>query len=268
MRWLYKLPLRLRSLLRKSRVEQELSDELHFHLERLIQEDVARGVAPEEARSTALREMGGVEQIKAECREVRQVNYVENFIQDLRYGVRMLGRNPTFTAVAVLTLALGIGANTAIFTVVNTVLLRPLPYPDSGRIVNFVRQDGTTDSLPMFFYWQQNNPCFDDLAAYSSFAGSVNLLGGDRPEPVPALKVSLNYFRLFGANLILGRTFRAEEDRPGGQEAVVMSYGLWQRRFGGDPQIHAGRRALHRRRRSVAKLQTLPAGRGLDTIAG
>ena len=131
------------------------------------------------------------------------VNYVESFIQDVRYGLRMLAKNPGFTAVAIITFALGIGANTAIFTLVNTILLHPLPYPDSGRIVDIFRQDGTADSLPMFSYWQLNNPSFDDLAAYGLRASSINLRGGDRPEMVQALKVSVTYFRLFGAIPIL-----------------------------------------------------------------
>jgi len=237
MRWFYKLALRFRSLFKRRRVEQELSDELRFHVERLVEEKVARGMTPAEARYAALRELGGVEQIKEECRDMRRVNYIENFLQDVRYAVRQLRRNAGFTAVAVVTLALGIGANTAIFTVVNTVLLRPLPYPNAGRIVDIFRQDRTADSVPMFAYWRQNNPCFDDLAAYGTHASSVNLRGGDRSEMVLALKVSMNYFWLFGAVPILGRTFTEEEDQPGGPEALVMSYSLWQGRFGGDPSI-------------------------------
>ena len=157
--------------------------------------------------------------------------------QDLKFGLRMLAKNPGFTAVAVLTLALGIGANTAMFTVVNTVLLHPLPYPDSGRIVNIARQGGGNDSVPMFTYWQQENSLFQDLTAYDFTAMGLNLSGGDRPELVQGIHVSRNYFRLFGAKPILGRTFAAEEDQPGGAHVVVMSYGLWQRRFGGVPSI-------------------------------
>jgi predicted permease len=162
---------------------------------------------------------------------------MSTLIQDLKFGFRVLAKNPGFTIVAVVTLALGIGANTAMFTVVNTVLLHPLPYPDSGRIVNITRQGGGSASLPMFTYWQQNNSLFEDFTAYDLTALALNLSGGDRPELVQGLHVSQNYFRLFGANSILGRTFTDEEDRPGGLRVVLMSYGLWQKRFGGVPSI-------------------------------
>jgi putative ABC transport system permease protein len=238
MRWFYKLPLRFRSLFRKGRVEQELGDELRFHLERLIEEKIGKGMTREEARYAAMRELGGMEEIKEECRDMRRVSYLENFSQDLRYGVRMLAKSPSFTAVAVLTLALGIGANTAIFSVVNAVLLQPLPYPDSDRIVNILPRPCCADSTPMFTYWEQNNAGFEDLTAYGDQAyAAINLNGGDKPELVEARKASLNYFRLFGANPTLGRTFSPEEDRPGGPRVLVMSYGLWQRRFSGDPAI-------------------------------
>ena len=162
---------------------------------------------------------------------------MSTLLHDLRQGCRVLVKSPRFTLAVLATLALGIGANTALFTVVNTVLLHPLPYPESGRIVNITRQGGGTDSVPMFTYWEQNNSLFEDLAAYDFAASGLNLRGGDRPELVQGLHVSRDYFRLLGAKPILGRTFTPAEDRPGGARVVLVSYGLWQRRFGGDPSI-------------------------------
>lgn len=161
---------------------------------------------------------------------------MESFLNDLKHSLRILRQSPSFTITAVAALAIGIGANTAVFTVVNTVILRPLPFADSDRIVNIGRPGGSTAAIPMFTYWERHNPGFEDLAAYLP-GSSMNLNGGDNPEIVAAMRSSRNYFRLFGANPILGRTFTAQEDQPGGPRVLVMSYGLWQRRFGGDPSI-------------------------------
>ena len=135
MRWLYKLPLRLRSLFKRGRVEQELSDELRFHLKKLTEELVAKGMTPEEARYAALRELGGVEQIKEECRDMRRVSWIENFLQDVRYGLRVLAKSPGLTSVIVLSLALGIGANTAIFSLIDAVMLKMLPVRQPEQLV-------------------------------------------------------------------------------------------------------------------------------------
>ena len=163
-------------------------------------------------------------------------------LQDLRYALRMLRKNPGFTLVAVLTLALGIGANTAIFTVVNTVLLRPLTYPDPERIVEFILrspQEGDFNiiSVPKFMIWREQTESFRDFSLYDEQGLGVNLTGGDRPEQLRGIHASADYFTLFGAQVEIGRTFSKEEDIPGGPRLVVISSGLWHRRFGGDRSL-------------------------------
>jgi putative ABC transport system permease protein len=188
MRWLYKLPLRLRSLFKRGRVEQELSDELRFHLEKLTEENFARGMTPEEARYAALRELGGLEQIKEERRDMRQVNYIESFFQDLCYSSRVHARYPGFTTVAVLALALGIGANTAIFSVVNRILLRPLPFADPVRLVQIYQsnmQKGyarmMNSSADIEDAWRQNT-VFEDIAVFQRWAATLR--GAGEPEQI------------------------------------------------------------------------------------
>ena len=229
MRCLCKLPLRLRSLFERGRVEEELGDELRFHLEKLIEENVAKGMTPEEARYAALRELGGVEQIKEECRDMRQVNYIENFAQDVRYGLRMLAKNPGFTTVAVLTLALGIGANTAIFSLVNGILLNPLPYSEPERLVS-AWETGATPGMLEALRRQGHTM---ELAAYTHVSG-FNLTG-ETPLRLDGSSVSANLFSLLGVRPELGRVFRPGEDRPGEDQVVILSHGLWQSRFGGAP---------------------------------
>ena len=250
MRFLYRLSLRLRSLFKRNRVEQELADELRFHLEKVIEEKVAGGTTPEEARYAALREVGGVEHLKEECRDMRRVNYIEGFLQDVRYGLRQLRSNPGFTAVTVITLALGIGANTAIFSVINAVMLRMLPVQEPERLVQIGFQGkhrgesfvGESFSYPLFKELRQHNQVFTDVSAFDywdSFdAHLANPGSGAASEPIQGQLVSANFFSLVGVNAIIGRTFGADEDTGAGAHPVtVISYGLWTRRFAQDPAV-------------------------------
>ncbi|HXX22617.1 MAG TPA: ABC transporter permease, partial [Terriglobia bacterium] len=241
MRWLYKLPLRLRSLFNRGRVEQELSDELRFHLAKLLEEKVAKGMTPVEARYEALRELGGVEQIKEECRDMRQVNHIENFVQDLRYGLRMLARNRGFAAVAIVTLALGIGANTAIFSVVDTVLLRPLPFKNPSSLVwateRFQMTHGAAVVIsPDFMGWKDRNQVFEQIGAYGGGVGA-NLTAAGEPVRVSTLDVTTELFPMLGVQPIAGRTFLPSEGKQGQDRVALLSEGLWRSRFGADPHI-------------------------------
>ena len=165
---------------------------------------------------------------------------MSDFLDNLKHAVRMFRRNPGFTFAAIAALALGIGINTSIFTVVDTVLLKPLTYPDADRIVQFLHKSpdgqGSGTSIPDFLTFEQQSSVFQDVAAYD-FGGPGFNLTGDRPEQVHGIHVTQAYFRLFGAPVLLGRTFTAQEDSPNGGKVVVLSYGLWQRKFGGNPNI-------------------------------
>ncbi|MBV8069934.1 MAG: ABC transporter permease, partial [Acidobacteriaceae bacterium] len=182
--WFYTVPLRLRSVFRRKDVERDLEEELRFHQERKTEEYLARGLTPDEARYAALRAMDGLEQRKEECRDARRTQWIENAVQDLQFAIRMLAKTPGFTAAAVLTLALGIGANTAIFSVVNAVLLRPLPYPDPDRIVQLMisspewapGRNADTINDEEFLIWRHERQVFNDVAAYDS-GNAVNLTG-------------------------------------------------------------------------------------------
>jgi len=246
MRWPYKLPLRLRSLFKRVRVEQELSEELRFHLDRLTEENVAKGMMPEEARYAALRELGGLEQIKEECRDMRHVNYIENSVQDFRYGLRALRHNPVFTTVALLTIAIGIAANAAVFTVVNSVLLRPLNYPKADELVAVHQiapgaegladfEDGLLLSPSMYFTYAEHNRTFQSLGVWT--AGTANITGLAEPEQVRTIAVSDGVLQALSVPPAVGRWLLQTDQVPRGPERVMLSYGYWQRRFGGSPVV-------------------------------
>jgi predicted permease len=231
----------LRSLFRRNTAEQELGRELRFHIERQEQENLVAGMSPAEARRAALREFGGVEQVKEECRDTYRANYLENLVKDIRHGLRMLQKSPSFTFFAVAVLALGIAANSAIFSIADNVLVRPLPYRDSNRLV-MVWEDASAYGFPRdtpapgnFADWKSRNQVFEDMAAISD--ASLNLTGSGNPEDLLGKWATANLFSVLGVTPALGRDFRPEDDIPGAPHVAILSHGLWLRRFGGDPQI-------------------------------
>jgi len=236
------LKTRWRALTHKDELEKELDEELQFHLEQDVALNIESGMSPEEARYAALKKFGGLEQAKEESRDARGVRFVENIFQDLRYSLRVLLKSPAFTTVVLLTLALGIGANTAIFSFANGILLRPLPYPESDRLAvldetAFKRGINSMDvSFPNYLDWRQQNSVFEDIGIYygtSRFA----LSGIGEPEQLRGSYVSQGLFEILRVAPVLGRTFTAAEDRPDEDNVVILGYELWQRRFGGDPKI-------------------------------
>jgi predicted permease len=247
--WMRGLRVRWRAMFRREAVEQELDEELRYHVERKTEENVAKGMSAEEARRAARIELGGIEQVKEQVRAARAGAWMGTVAQDTRFGLRMLRKNAGFTAVAVLTLALGIGANTAMFSLTDQVLLRFLPVTHPEQLV-IVRSPGpnlpgysTGDgdsaeifSYPMYQDLRDHNPAFSGLLARSKFLASV--AGRDGSEPAQGELVSGNYFDVLGVGPALGRVFTAgDETAPGANPVVVLSYGYWRGHFGGDPGI-------------------------------
>ena len=209
----------LRNLFRKPQVEKQLDEEVRAYVDMLTDERIAAGMPAAEARRTALGDLGGREQVKQAVRDHRAGMQIELLWRDVLLGLRQLRRSPGFTIAAVAALALGIGANTAIFTVVNTVLLKPLTYPDADRMVDFLAHtSGLANNLhniPEFHFLERQTNIFKEVAAYDNAGPGFNLTGG-RPEQVHGIHVTEGYFSVYGAPVALGRTFTPPEDSPHG----------------------------------------------------
>ena len=246
---------------RRDRFDRELEEEMRFHLEMKAQENIEAGVKPEEARYAARRQFGNQTLLLEVSREMWGVRSIETLFQDLRFGVRMLLKHKGFTVVAVLTLALGIGANTAIFSVVDTVLLRPLPFQEAERLMTLgavdLRQSGGLDSVsyPNFVDWRAQSGSFERLAAFRT--RSFTLTGSDEPARLNGVVASAELFTLLGVAPSLGRSFRTEEDNAGAS-VVILSHGLWRRRFNSDPQVIGRNVTLDNR--SFTVVGVAPAG--------
>ncbi len=231
--------MRLGGLFNRQRKDRELDEEIESHLQLHSEDNLRLGMSPQEARRQAMLELGGVESMKEAYRDQRGWPWLEMLWQDIRYGARQLRKNPGFTIVAVLTLVIGIAANTAIFSVVNALLLRPLPYADSDRLVmlsiNSKGGDGGDTDFTTFVDWRERSRSFERMALITSWGGVMT--GQGEPERVQGIRVSADYFSLLGVAPLLGRDFSPGEDRPDTRFVVMLSHALWKRRFNSDPNI-------------------------------
>ena len=254
---------RWRALIHRDEMEQELDEEMRFHLERDIEQNIKSGMTPEDARYAALKSFGGVDQSKEECRSARGVGLIENTLRDVSYSLRVLVKNYAFTIVVVLTLALGIGANTAIFSFANGILLRSLPYPQSDRLVVMDETalkrgiDSMSVSYPNFLDWREQNTVFEDIATYYG-TGLFSLSGAGEPMQLRGSRISHGLFEILRISPQLGRTFTANEDRPDEDAVVILAHDLWQRNFGGDPNVVGKKITISNRARTI--IGVMPRG--------
>lgn len=237
-----KLTAGLRELVGSNKTESELSEELDAYVQKVADAKVEAGATQQEALRAARLEMGGMESVKHEVRAVGWEFSLEVFVQDVRYGVRMLLKSPLFTAVALTTIAIGIGANTAMFSLVDSILLRPLPYPEPQRLmVAGTNQRGESQMSPMgtadFLAWRDRQQSFEHVAVLDGASGSYAWSGTGEPERIPGVGVSADFFSIFGIAPLKGRGFHPGEDGPGAPGVVVIGEQFWRDRLGSDPNV-------------------------------
>ncbi len=260
MRCLKIFRLRLRSLFRRPTLDRELEEELRFHFDQQVEQNLATGMDPVEARYAALRELGDVAQHKDACRDARRTAMIDNFLEDSRYAVRNLGRDPFLALAATLTLAVCIGANTTVFSVANSILIRPLPYPNSDRIDWISERSGPAQqdvgAAPDYFALREQSRIFEDVAAFNPI--TTNWTGVERPEQLDAAMISPSFFGVMGTQPMLGRYLAPEEEGPKAPPVAVLSYAFWRNRLGSDPHILGKTIALERLPRTI--IGVMPQG--------
>jgi predicted permease len=232
--WFYTIPLRMRSIFRRAQVEQELDEELRLHLEQLIAQETADGKTPDEARIASLNAMDGIERRKEECRDMRRVQHIENFVADFRHGLHIVRKSPAFAAAITAILALGIGANTAVFSIVDAVLLRPLPYASPGRLVR-IEEINANISSQEYLRWRDRGDLFEKIAA--QHRDDVTVTGIGEPDQVIAQRTTGGLFSLLGVHAELGRTLIDSDDELNAPAAAVLSDRLWRRMFHANPNV-------------------------------
>src|SRR6478752_3416769 len=227
---------RFANLFHSSRLDHDLAEELHSHLEMRAQDNLSSGMSKEDAELDARRRFGNAALIKESTRAQRIVLWLETVLQDAHFGLRTLRRSPGFTAVAVLTVALTIGATAAVFTVINSVLLRPLPYENPGRLITIgtfmPRENSEVTATPQYGAYKSKSRILEDAGAYSP--QNFNLSGAGDPERLEGVVATESFFTTLGVHAHRGRTFTAEEDRPEAEKVAVISHSLWQRHFNSD----------------------------------
>jgi putative ABC transport system permease protein len=247
---------RLRTLFRRQQLDRELADELKFHVEMRTRENVAAGMSPEEARYAALRQFGNVGAVREETREMWRLAWLESIGQDARYGMRSFRRSPAFTVTALVAIALGIGSTTAVFSVVDRLLFRNLPYPDADRLVTWgvvapIEQDEFMLGTPYVALRGHYTP-FEAVTSFTPGITDCDLTD-QNPVRLECARVESTFLPTFGILPVAGRNFSREEDQPHAPKVALVSYGLWRSRFSGDPAWSARRcRSMANRRGSSA----------------
>jgi putative ABC transport system permease protein len=265
MRFLAQLRMWALMLLARGTAASCLDAELRDHLERQTAENIAAGMSADDARYAALREFGNLALLRDQTRARWSWSQLEGLLRDVRYGVRTLARAPAFTSIAMVVMALGIGANVAMFTVIRSVLLKPLPYPDPDRLMMVYERDvvGDPDSMfnvvagGMYAEWKQQNQTFQNLGLAGGFESNVSGAGGQLPEKLHGVNCTWNLLPLLGVKAALGRSFTADDDRWAANGTVMLTWGLWKRRFGGDPGIL--NQTVQINRRACTVIGVLPA---------
>jgi putative ABC transport system permease protein len=239
--WLRRSCCRIFASFRKPALDRDFQEEIESHVEMLTEDNIKRGMGKKEARREAILEIGGLESLKDLHRDTRGLSLLENTWRDLRFAFRMLARKPLFTAVIVITLGLGIRANSAVFSIINTVLLRPLPFPEPDGIIRINETNlskgfsSFSVSAANFLDWRDQSQSFEHLAAYDRH--SFNYSGGEFPQLLRALAATDGFLQILGAQLQIGRPFLPGEYQPGRERVLILSHGLWQNSFSADPGI-------------------------------
>ena len=262
MHWLRAFVVRLLNMFRRSRLETDLSEQLLAHREMIKADLMSRGMDAAEADMASKRALGNEQLVREFSRDQFLYRWLDSLVRDTRYAVRGLLRVPAFTLGVVLTLALGIGMNSAIFSAVDRVLLRPLAFPDPDRIM-LLHERGLTDRPNMdvnpanWLDWQRDSKTFESFAAWSN-RNSVTLTGQGEPERLEAETVSREFFSVLGVRPFLGRDFAAEDDRPGAAPTAIISYSMWQQKFAGDPNVVG--KTVQLNTRPVSIIGVMPSG--------